>query len=187
MDLAHLRFVHGYGNVQPVGTVSVHGAYLKSCFDFKRPRRIAGIFDVEFDTSVVTHVHGLGYSFVEIHEHSIGMEARLWVLSTPVNSVEIELVLVSQVKDFPNPKRFVLGLGFVPLRLRTSLMNRIMIRAQKRDVAQDVVIWERKQYQVRPRLNRADGEIAVYRRYCDQFYGDVRDQVGQNLRHLRSV
>ena len=169
VDLAHLRFVHGYGNVQPVGTVSVQGAYLKSCFDFTRPRRIAGIFDVEFDTSVVTHVHGLGYSFVEIHEHSIGMEARLWVLATPVNSVEIELVLVSQVRDFPKPKRFVLGLGFVPLWLRTPMMNRAMIKAQERDVAQDVVIWERKQYLTRPRLSRADGEVAVYRRYCDQF------------------
>ena len=187
VDLAHLRFVRGYGNVQPVGTVSVQGAYLKSCFDFTRPRRIAGIFDVEFDASVVTHVHGLGYSFVEIHEHSIGMEARLWVLATPVNSTEIELVLVSQVKNFPKPKRFVLGLGFVPLWLRTPLMNRAMIKTQERDVAQDVVIWERKQYQVRPRLSRADGEVAVYRRYCDQFYGDVRDQVGQDLRHLRSV
>ena len=187
VDVAHLHYVHGYGNVKPVGKVSVHGAYLNSCFDFKRPRRIAGIFNVEFDTSVVTHVHGLGYSFVEIHEHSIGMDARLWVLATPINSVEIELVLVSQVKDYQKPKRFVLGLGFVPLRLRTPLMNRIMIKAQERDVAQDVVIWERKQYLARPRLSRADGEVAVYRRYCDQFYGDVRDQVGQDLRHLRSV
>ena len=187
VDLAHLRYVHGYDKVEPMGTVSVHGAYLKSCFDFKRRRRIAGIFDIEYDVSAVTHVHGLGYSFVEIREHSIGMDARLWVLSTPINPVEVELTLVSQVRDFPKPGRFVVGLGFIPLRLRTPLMNRIMIRAQERDVDQDVIIWERKQYLTRPRLSRADGEVAVYRRYCDQFYGDARDQVGQDLRHLRSV
>ena len=187
VDLAHLRYVHGYGKVKPVGTVSVHGAYLKSCFDFRRRRRIAGLFDIEFDVSALTHVHGLGYSFVEIQEHSVGLESRLWVLSTPINRTEIELTLVSQSRDVQKPKRFVVGLGFVPLRLRTPLMNRIMIRAQKTDVAQDVIIWERKQYKARPRLSRADGEVAVYRRYCDQFYGDVRDQVGQDLRHLRSV
>ena len=187
VDLAHLRYIHGYDHVEPVGTVSVNGAYLKSCFDFRRRRRIAGIFDVEFDVSAVTHVHGLGYSFVEISEHSIGMQARLWVLSTPIDDTDNELTLVSQIRDFPKPRRFVVGLGFVPLRLRTPLMNRIMIRAQKRDVDQDVIIWERKQYKARPHLSRADGDIAVYRRYCDQFYGDNRDQAGRDVRHLRSV
>ncbi len=187
VDLAHLRLVHGYDHVEPVGNVSVHGAYLKSCFDFKRRRRIAGLFDVLFNVSAITHVHGLGYSYVEIREHSIGMDARLWVLSTPVDGTYNELVLVSQVRDIRKPKRFVVGLGFLPLRLRTLLMNRIMSRAQKRDVDQDVIIWERKRYLARPRLSRADGEIAVYRRYCKQFYGDARDHVGQDLRHLRSV
>ena len=187
VDLAHLRFIHRYDEVLPVGTVSVNGSYLKSCFDFRRRRRIAGVFQVEFNVSAVTHVHGLGYSFVEITEHSIGMHARLWVLSTPINPTEVELTLVSQIRDFPKPRRFVVGLGFVPLRLRTPLMNGIMIRAQKRDVDQDVIIWERKRYLARPRLSRADNEVAVYRRYCKQFYGDAGGQLGQNLRHLRSV
>ena len=187
VDLAHLLYVHGYDNVTPVGTVSVHGAYLKSCFDFKRRRRIAGLFDVEFSVSAVTHVHGFGFSFVEIREHSIGMDARLWVLSAPINPTEIELTLVSQIRDFPKPKRFIVGLGFVPTRLRTRLMNGVMIRAQKRDVDQDVIIWERKKFLSQPRLSRADSEIALYRRYCKQFYGDDCDQAGRDLRHLRSV
>lgn len=187
VDLAHLQHIHGYDHVEPVGTVSVNGAYLKSCFDFRRRRRIAGLFNVEFSVSAVTNVHGLGYSFVEITEHSIGMEARLWVLSTPINTTEVELTLVSQIRDFPRPKRFVVGLGFIPMRLRTPLINGIMIRAQKRDVDQDVIIWERKKYLARPKLSRADGEIAVYRRYCDQFNGDDRDHVGRDLRHLQSV
>ena len=36
VDLAHLRYMHGYGNVSRVGPLSVEGACLKSCFDFKR-------------------------------------------------------------------------------------------------------------------------------------------------------
>ena len=187
VDLAHLRYVHGYDSVQPVGAISVHGAYLRSCFDFRRQRKIAGIFRVEFNVSAVTHVHGLGYSFVEITEHSIGMESRLWVLATPVDGTDIEVVLVSQIRDFPRPKRFVVGLGFLPMRLRTRLMNWIMIDAQKRDVAQDVVIWERKQYLPRPRLSRADGGIAIYRRYCDQFYADDPPQARKEPPLLQSV
>ena len=187
VDLAHLRLVHDYDHVEPVGSVSVHGAYLKSCFDFKRRRRIAGVFDFLFDVSATTHVHGLGYSYVEVREHTIGVDLRLWILSTPTDGTYNELVLVSQVRDIRKPKRFVAGLGFLPLRLRTRLMNWIMSRAQKQDVDQDVIIWERKKYLPRPRLSRADGDIAVYRRYCKQFYPDARDRVGQDLRRLRSV
>ena len=187
VDFAHLGFVHGYDNVRPVGAVSVDGAYLKSCFDFRRSQCIAGLVDILFDVTAVTHVHGLGYSFVDIHEHSIGMAGRLWVLATPVDGTQVEVVLVSQIKDIARPKRFVVGLGFVPARLRGPLMNRIMIATQKHDVAQDVVIWERKQYRSRPHLSRADGGIAVYRRYCNQFYPDADATLAREGRYLRSV
>ncbi len=63
VDLGHLRYVHGYDKVQPVGSVTVDGAYLKSCFDFKRVRRILGVKDLVYEPSAVTHVYGLGYSF----------------------------------------------------------------------------------------------------------------------------
>ena len=187
VDLAHLRLVHGYDAVEPVGDIAIDGSYFRSSFDFKRRRRIAGMFESEFSVSAVTHVHGLGYSFVEVTEHTIGMEVRLWVLSAPIDSKEIELTLASQVRDFPKPRKFVLGLGFIPMRVRTGLMNSIISRAQKRDVDADVKIWERKRYLPRPRLSRADGDFAVYRRYCRQFYEDSRDPVVQDLRRLRTV
>ena len=34
MDLAHLRYVHGYDNVDPVQEVSVDGPSLETSFDF---------------------------------------------------------------------------------------------------------------------------------------------------------
>ena len=34
VDLAHLRYVHGYDNVDQVGPVVIDGAYMKTCFDF---------------------------------------------------------------------------------------------------------------------------------------------------------
>ena len=172
VDLAYLRYVHGYDSVNGVGPVSVDGAWLKSCFDFKRTQTFAGIKIFTYDVSAVTHVHGLGYSFVEVREHYIDIETRLWVLATPIDRELVELTLVSQVRHLLRPKRPIVGMRFLPPRLRTRIMNKIVMAAQKRDVLQDVVIWGRKHYRPRPMLCRSDGEIGKYRRYCEQFYPD---------------
>lgn len=172
VDLGHLRYVHGYDSVSAVGPVAVDGAWLKSCFDFKRTSTVAGIKCFKYDVSAATHVLGLGYSFVEIRERSINMEVRLWVLATPIDGEIVELTLVSQLRWLTRPRRPVFGLRFLPLRLRTRVMNKIILGAQKQDVEQDVVIWSRKRYLPRPRLCRSDGPIGTFRRYCEQFYPD---------------
>ena len=170
VDLAHLRYVHGYDNVEEVGTATVDGPVLVSRFNFRSRRRIAGAIEVSYDISAATYVHGLGYSFVEIRESTIGIESRLWVLATPVDGSLIDLVLVGQFRELRKPRRFITGLAFLPVRLRTRLMNKIFIFMQRQDVLQDVVIWGRKKYRPHPRLNRSDGAIGRYRRYCKQFY-----------------
>ncbi len=170
VDLGHLRYVHGYGNVKRTAPLSIDGASLTSCFNFKRTRTFAGVTFFRYDVSVVANVHGLGYSFVEVREHSIDMLTRLWVLATPVNDETVEMTLVSQVRKLDSPKRPIAGMRFLPVRLRTRIMNRIMIVSQMRDVMQDVVIWSRKRYRSRPLLCSSDGEIIKFRRYCEQFY-----------------
>ena len=174
VDLAHLRYVHGYGSVNR-GSVSVDGSYLESRFDFRSTRTMAKIATFTLHISAITHVFGLGYSFVEIHEHTIGMDMRLWVLATPVDGTLIDLSLVSQVREIRNPRRWIAGLRFLPLKLRAPIMNQFLASMQHRDVLQDVVIWSRKRYRSRPRLCRSDGEIMTYRAYCVQFYPDPRD------------
>ena len=169
-DLAHLRYVHGYENVIQVEPVTLDGTYLESRFDFKRTRTIAGMVDLVFDTSAVTRVFGLGYSFVEIRHRSIGVDSRLWVLATPVDGADVEVVLAGQVRKVRKLKRSMLGLRFVPAGLRAEFLNWMMLEGQKRDVLQDVKIWRRKRYRSRPRLCRSDGEIGTFRRYCRQFY-----------------
>ena len=170
VDLAHLRNVHGYDDVKDVESATVDGARLVTRFDFRRRRRIAGFTDLVYDVSATTYVHGLGYSFVDIHERTIGMDSRLWVLATPVDGTFIDLVLVAQVRQLRKPKRPIAGLGFLPLKLRTRIMNKLLISTQERDVLQDVAIWGRKKYQPHPSLYRSDGAIGRYRRYCRQFY-----------------
>lgn len=170
VDLGHLRYVHGYDSVSRVGRLLVDGPYLESDFDFRSVRKIARVATLTLEISAKTRIFGLGYSFVDIHEHSIGMDLRLWVLATPVDGTHIDLSLASQVKEIRNPKRWVFGMGFLPTRFRASLMNRFVAAQQDHDVRQDMVIWSLKGYRSRPRLCRSDGEIMPFRAYCSQFY-----------------
>ena len=175
VDLAHLRYVHGYDNVNPVMEASVKGHVLEARFDFRRTRTIAGAVNLTFDVSASASIFGLGYSFVDIREKSIGMEMRLWVLATPVDGTLIDLTLVSQVREIRSPGRLIAGLGFLPVGWRAPLINKFMASQQKDDVQQDVVIWSNKQYRSRPRLCRSDGKIMPFRYYCAQFYPDPGD------------
>ena len=169
VDIAHLRYVHGYNSVHQVGSTSVDGPHLKNCFDFKRTRIIAGIKS-SYDVSAIADVYGFGYSYIDIREHSIGMDGRLWVLATPVDDTLLEMTLAGQIRTLRKPKRFFAGLRFLLPKWRTRIMNRIILTEQKRDVLQDVTIWGQKRYRSSPRLCQSDGEIGKYRRYCKQFY-----------------
>ena len=185
VDVEHLGYTHGYTDVEPTEPVSIDGAYLKSCFDFRNVRRIAGLFEIVSDISTVVHVHGLGFSYVEIHEKTIGLNARMWVLSTPADETDVDLTLATQVRELRKPGKFFAGLGFLPVSLRHRLLSRIFLSEERRFVLQDVVIWERKQYRVPPRLSRADGPIGKYRRYCRQFYSELQAEPGRAAARVR--
>ena len=172
VDCEHLRYMHGYDDVTPVGSISIEGAYLRSAFEFRRARTVLGM-EMAYEVSTIVHVHGLGYSFVEIHEKTIDLRARYWVLATPVDRERVELVLVNQVRQMRNPGRPLMGLRFLPMNVRHSVMNQILLSQQKRDVQQDVVIWEPLRYRHQPRLCQSDGPVGTYRRYCRQFYPDL--------------
>ena len=172
VDIAHLSFVHGYHNVTNKTPVLIDGPRLESRFGFSTTRKIAKVAKLTMDVSAIAHVIGLGYSFVEFQEHSIGIDARLWVLATPVDGTLIDLSIVSRMRTLHHPKRPIAGLGFLPTRMRAPIVNKFIADLQIHDVEQDVVIWSRKHYVPRPRLVRTDGEIMKYREYCAQFYSD---------------
>ena len=175
VDIAHFRYVHGYDSVSRTVPVSVAGPCLESQFDFVRRRRMFTGISTVLDFSASTLVCGLGYSFVEIREKSIGLDMRLWVLATPVDGTLIDLSLASQVREIRRPRRWIAGLGFLPVPLRAPLINKMMSASQMKDVLQDVTIWSRKRYVARPRLCRSDGEIMPFRAYCAQFYTDSKE------------
>ena len=178
VDLAHLRYVHGYDSAGRVGSVTVAGHVMRSDFEFTTTRRLAGL-PVRLDVDVQTLVYGLGYSFVDATERTIGMPFRLWVMATPIDGTNIDFTVASQVGEVRRPKRWFLGLGFLPAAWRSPIMNLVTAAYQKHDVGQDVPIWSRKQYVSRPRLARSDGEIMQYRSYCKQFYPDLAAESGE--------
>lgn len=178
VDLAHLRYVHGYHNVNRPGRVTVDGPCLDSDFGFRSVLKVAGLASLTLDITTRTRVFGLGCSYVEIAEHSIGLEARLWVMATPVDGNLIDLSLASQMAHIRNPNRKIAGLGFLPSVWRAPVMNRFLAARQMDDVRKDVVIWSRKRYHSRPRLCRSDGEIMAFRSYCAQFYPNLDDLPG---------
>jgi hypothetical protein len=143
---------------------------MKSCFNFRTVRKVAGIGRLTLDLTADTEVWGLGYSLVRTHEHTIGLDMRIWILATPVDGVAIDMWIVMQVAEVRSPKRWLVGLGFLPVRFRAPLLNRILAPFQHGDVLQDVVIWGNKRYRSRPRLARSDGGIMPFRYYCAQFY-----------------
>lgn len=148
---------------------------LETHFDFRRTRRITPIATLTFDFSATTDILGLGYSFVEILEHSVGMDMRMLVLATPVDGTLIDLSLVSQTRELRNPRRWIAGLGFLPLRPRAPIMNKIIVLMQDRDVRQDVVVWSHKRYRPRPQFCFSEGGIMPYRAYYAHFYPGPRN------------
>ena len=155
--------------------MTVDGAHLVSCFEFKRERSVWGLRKLKFHISTDTHLYGLGYSFVDINEHSMGLRSRLWVLATPIDGTYMELVLAGQTQEVVRPKRPIVGFRILPRRARARFMNRRMLAQQVADAQQDIDIWERKRFQPRPVLSRADGKIMEFRRFCRQFYPEVAD------------
>ena len=172
VDIAHLSFIHGYHNVANEAPVLIDGPRLESRFGFSTTRKIAKFAKLTLHVSATAHVVGLGYSFVEFQERSIGIDARLWVLATPVDGTLIDMSIVSRMRALREPKRFIAGLSFLPRRMRAPIINKFIADLQIRDVQQDEIIWSRKHYVPRPRLVHTDGEIMKYRAYCNQFYAD---------------
>ena len=180
VDLAHFSFVHGYGNVHRPEPLLIEGHYLRSAIDFKARMTIAGPLGMAYDVSTVSHVHGVGYSCVEMDERSTGLLARLWVFSTPVDGDRVHVALATQAKLTRPPSGLLFGLRLLPERARLKVLNLLVSRNQAMFVKQDEVMWKHKRFLPRPRLSRADGEIMAYRRYCEQFYPEQR-KAGRRL------
>ena len=55
------------------------------------------------------------------------MDMRLWILATPVDGTLIDVSLVPQVQELRKPKRWLAGLGFLPVGMRAPFMNKLTV------------------------------------------------------------
>lgn len=167
VDFGHFAEVHGYSQPRLVGGPDLDGPHLTARYSFTRKpgalRFLARELTVEFEA----RVHGLGYSIVHARVDALGMQLRNFVLPTPTDGERIELRLALSV----GPPTGRLGALPRPLWAQVArVLSRLAFREFCADVRQDFAIWENKVYVERPLLARGDGPIALYRRWCRQFY-----------------
>ncbi|UJR86856.1 aromatic ring-hydroxylating oxygenase subunit alpha [Sandaracinus amylolyticus] len=167
VDVGHFGPVHGYSNVKIVEPLRVDGASLTTTYSMDRPmipgRPKLGSVHAVFQI----HVHGLGYSMVEVKVPSLGFESRHYVLATPTERERVRLRVGFSVR------RGTLRLPFasrIARDLVEAVFMQVGIRVFAHDVGQDFEIWKNKRYVHPPQLAVGDGPVGTYRRWARQFY-----------------
>lgn len=170
VDIGHFGPVHGYENVRVLEPLRVDGASLTAKYEMDRPAvpglARLGLIHAEFRI----HVHGLGYSMVEVHVPRLGFESRHYVFATPIDRERLRLRCGFAVRK--GTLRLPLA-GALARSLAESAFMQIGIRMFVHDVGQDFEIWKNKRYVHPPQLAPGDGPIGTYRRWARQFYPQV--------------
>jgi phenylpropionate dioxygenase-like ring-hydroxylating dioxygenase large terminal subunit len=171
VDFGHLGVVHGYTGVEILKPLHTDGPYLNTKYVMhrKNPFGLTGRIRAEFEI----HVHGLGYSFVDVLTTTHGLPSRHFVLPTPVDEQRIDLRAAVAVR-VDEPARLSRALGWAPARAVERMVNEIAIRQFVGDIEQDFAIWENKRYLQPPSLVPGDGPVGPYRKWCRQFYPSER-------------
>jgi nitrite reductase/ring-hydroxylating ferredoxin subunit len=163
VDLGHFTAVHRYKDVEMLEPVRTDGAYLTTRYRMTRRPFLPGTRPIAAEFTV--HVHGLGYSLVDVDVPSHGLVTRHYVLPTPTDGEHIDLRIASCVRAVKAPLRWL------PLRALEWLVGRMVQKHYLADVTQDLAIWENKLYVHPPRLAEGDGPVGRYRTWTKQFYG----------------
>lgn len=168
VDLGHFAAVHGYADLEVLAPAVTDGPHLHTRYAFSRRPPLAPT-RARMRVVIDVNVWGLGYSLVETRVEALGVRARNWVLPVPTAADRTTLrVGLASTLDVTH------AAARVAARLARPLLHALMWRGYRHDVAQDFAIWQHKAYIERPPLADGDGPIAVYRKWCQQFYGGAR-------------
>lgn len=161
IDIGHFAVVHEYENVSMNEPLSLDGAHLSVGYHFERRPMFRGGPRVAADIRI--HVHGLGFSYVEVNMPAYGLRTRNLVLPTPIDGDSIDLRIGLRMRG-AGPMQFL------PAWLMDRALGPSAIRTYVNDVRQDYEIWANKRYVERPPLAEGDGPVPRYRRWAGQFY-----------------
>ena len=178
VDLGHFAHVHGYREVRMLRDVITDGPYLSTAYTSHRTVPLLSRWSqVHFDFDFETHIHGLGYSQVDVRVRGFDIRARLWVLPAPIDAQRLCLHLAASGDGSGNDVHRLLR--WIPRRLRATGVGLGLLLGLVVDARQDFAIWQHKRYVHPPALALGDGPIGKYRTWAAQFYGGQLSAVGR--------
>lgn len=171
VDVGHFSVVHKYTDITDLKELSTVGAYLNASYGFSRaPEGFIGKGTKGIRAEIDIHVHGLGYSFVEVDLPDMQLKTRQYVFPTPVDGDTINLKIGMSVNKNYKASRIHPVLSVVPKKMLTRFLLNRAFTGYAHDVNQDFKIWENKVYMDHPALAKGDGPIGKYRQWAKQFY-----------------
>ncbi len=156
VDRAHFRYVHGMLDV-PESKAEVDGAVLRVVSKGKMGTPRGAI-----DGQIASISHGFGFSLTRF----TGIIETLLVASVaPIDADDVDVRFSFTVKKMGNDD--------VTRRVGGALIADI-----EKQMGEDKPIWENKVFMPQPMLCDGDGPIALFRRWCQQFYTWPADASG---------
>jgi nitrite reductase/ring-hydroxylating ferredoxin subunit/putative sterol carrier protein len=157
VDTAHIGPIHDGRDARIVGKPEIAGEVLRIDIEFQAPGDIVGMPDQLNDVHLHVTMRGFGSVVVETHVRNVDVRARQRIYATPVDEDTIDIRGIVHVRATSDEQY-------------TRELAELFFTAYRDDFAKDFPIWENKRYLTRPTLAKGDGPIALYRRWCTQFY-----------------
>jgi len=171
VDVGHFSVIHKYSNINSLRALSVEGAYLNASYQFNRaPEGFIGKGTQGIKAKVNIHVHGLGYSFVEVDLPEMELKTRQYVFPTPIGENKIHLKIGMSVNTRFKSAKIHPVLPILPKKILVKILLNKAFAGYVNDISQDFEIWENKAYINNPALAKGDGPIGKYRQWARQFY-----------------
>jgi hypothetical protein len=185
VDVGHLSHVHGYRDIETLAELVTEGPLLRARYAFRHPRGLLGI-GKNARAEIDIRVHGLGYSQVEVTVAELGFCSRQFVLATPADGEQVDLLVGMCMKRLGGGRGFTSRLlAMLPGALFDFFVAGAAFDTFCADVDADVPIWSTKRYVDPPRLAEGDGPIGRYRRWARQFYAEPAPlSTAQEARHI---
>lgn len=176
VDVGHFTCIHGYDDVRTVQEAKPEGPCLTARYGMSRPMIHMGKTRIgRIDTEFAVHVHGFGYSLVDVRVRSLGIRTRQYVLACPTEEDRIDFRIGLRALRFAANRDRPGAMRLFPSWIMTPLIARLAFQGFEHDVRQDFPMWQHKQYVAPPALAQGDGPVGVYRRWAKQFYDGVTE------------
>jgi len=169
VDVGHFKVLHKFEHFKELDKTRTDGPYLTTSYGFRKAffKPFGALLKEGIKVNIRAHVHGMGYSFVDLKVLTLKYRIRFWVFPTPIDEEKVAL-------RFALCRRKSKGI----LRLFDNISARITLRNSVKEAFADFPIWENKVYVEKPAFAKGDGALSVYSKWAKQFY---RDEMGNEI------